>query len=82
MAETGLIYKYRPCPHCGGEGLEVDQMGSGAAMRNRRVAAGVTARDMAQRLGYSDQYIGDLELGRRHWKATIAAAYLKALEGQ
>jgi transcriptional regulator with XRE-family HTH domain len=49
----------------------------GAYLRDRRVAAGLSLRDVAQRLGISHVYLGEVERGVRgplrpeHWSALL-----------
>ncbi len=48
-------------------------------MRRRRIAKGMTLRDLARRLGLTASYLCDLELGRRRWTATNLARYENGL---
>lgn len=59
------------CKRCNGSGLEFDQKEFGADVRRRREAVGWTLRAAAKRIGISESYLSDLELGRRHWNADI-----------
>lgn len=70
----------KPCPHCNGTGLTLDQKAMGSKMRGLREKAGVSGRDIAHRLGYSASYISDLELGRRNWSSEKIADYKEALK--
>lgn len=63
------------CPQCGGTGKVLNP----TWLRARRIAAGITLREMADRIGYSAPYLCDIELGRRHCTTRVAAAY-EALE--
>lgn len=40
-------------------------------MRSRRLAVGVSVRELGRRLGVSAAYVSDLELGRRNWSADM-----------
>jgi transcriptional regulator with XRE-family HTH domain len=69
------------CQRCGGTGVEPDQVAIGARMRQKRRAAGMTLRDVAERVGKSLPYLSDLERGRRAWNAGITRDFLSAVEG-
>lgn len=71
----------RPCRRCGGSGVEVDPVETGREMRALREAAGLSLREMARRMGYSVQYISDLERGQREWRAALMQPY-RDLSGQ
>lgn len=45
----------------------------GANVRDARVAAGLTQEELSERSGFSQQYISDLERGRRN--PTIVSIY-------
>lgn len=67
------------CPHCSGKGKVADDAALGAEMRKLRVAAGISLRGMAKRLGLSAPYVGDLELGQRAWHTQRVAEFVAAL---
>lgn len=69
----------RPCPRCNGTGTIPDDRAMGAAMRQRREAAGLSLYDLAKKLGLSASYLCDLELGRRQWSGTNIERYEEAL---
>lgn len=59
------------CRHCGSKYKRV----SGAGLREMRLAAGLSARELARRLELSAQYICDVENDRRNATLKIRAAY-------
>lgn len=59
----------------------VDHVATGALMREKREAAGVSLREMGRRLGVSAAYLSDLELGKRAWNEDRAQNYAKAIAG-
>ena len=63
------------CQRCGDSGQIEDDHDIGAKMRSLREENGVTAREMARRLGLSAAYICDLELGRRRWNPSMEISY-------
>ncbi len=63
------------CPRCDGTGHIEDERVIGKRMRQLRLSAGVTLREMAQRLKYSPSYLSDLELGRRRWLPRLLHRY-------
>lgn len=60
----------------------IDHIATGAALRERRKAAGVSMREMARRMGLSAPYVGDLELGRRAWTADRVANFEAKLDAK
>ena len=59
----------------------IDSAATGREMRERRVAAGVSLREVARRMKLSAPFLSDLELGRRNWTAPCLERYERALEG-
>lgn len=57
----------------------IDHTKTGEAMRELRVKAGLSLRDIAERSGLSHSFISDLEKGRRNWTVAHAMAYEKAI---
>ena len=53
-----------PCPHCDGVGTRLVYP-SGRYLRDARLRAQVSLREMARRIGLSPTMLCDLELGRR-----------------
>jgi transcriptional regulator with XRE-family HTH domain len=64
-----------PCTRCGHPVTEFD----GTSLREVRVAAGLSLRQMARLIGCSAPYLSDVELRRRRATPRIVAAY-EALE--
>ena len=52
----------------------------GAVMRDKRSSKGMSLRDVADKVGVSAQFVGDLEKGHRNWSRLRAEAFLEALE--
>lgn len=69
----------QPCPRCKGTGRIPDPHAIGAAMKARRIAARLTLREVARRMGFTAPYISDLENGRRPWNDVALARYATAL---
>lgn len=61
------------------EVVKVDNAATGAAMRKRREAAGLSLRALGERLHLSAAFLSDLELGRRPWSETRAEQYVAAI---
>jgi predicted transcriptional regulator len=61
------------CPQCKGTGK--CKVADPARLRSKRESAGLSARDMAKRLGFSAPYICDIELGRRGCTPKVLEAY-------
>lgn len=53
------------CRRCGGSGKEPDLQEIGGRIRDARVNAGLTLRELARRLDMSPVYISDIENGNR-----------------
>lgn len=69
------------CPRCGGSGMIQDEAAVGREMRKRRESVpGLSAREVARRMGFSAAYVSDLERGRRHWTPEVTRKYLAAVE--
>ena len=65
------------CPHCNGTGQRIAPYPSGAALREERLAAGLSMRALAAGIGLSPTMLCDIENGRRrisqrHWDAYLA----------
>lgn len=69
----------KPCPHCGGTGEVWYDERAGALLRGMRERTGLTAKDVAARLGISPQYLSDLERGRRRWTPALVGAFQDTL---
>ena len=52
------------CDHCNAETLD------GANLRKRRLAAGITLREMGRQVGVSAVYLSDIERNQRRVKVT------------
>lgn len=70
----------RDCRACGGSGREQDDKAIGKAMQAAREKAGLTLREVGERIGYSTGYISDLEHGRKHWSDDLMVNYRAALK--
>lgn len=64
-------FRSEPCPHCGTPRSVVE----GAWLRERRLRAGLTLRQMAERQGVSAAYVCDVEKNRRNCLPKMRAAY-------
>ena len=71
--------KSRQCPRCGGTGLLLDPKLTGQSMRQLREAKNISGRDLAAAMGFTANYICDLELGRRGWNEKLVNRYLDAV---
>ncbi len=69
---TRALTHTEPCPTCG-QGRPVPIAG---ALRRARKAAGMTQRQIAERLDLSPQYISDIEAGRRPCPPRVLAVYM------
>ena len=70
----------RKCPRCGGSG-EVRHDGLvGKLMRERRMKAGISLRELARRIKWSAAYVSSLELGQRMWTDSKLQRYAKGLK--
>ena len=49
-------------------------------LRFQRLRKGLTLEIVASRMGFSPQYLCDLEKGRREWDAELLAKFEKALK--
>ena len=58
---------------------EIDHVATGALMRQGRLKAKISLREMARRLEYSAPFVSDLELGRRNWTKELEAKYAAIL---
>lgn len=68
------------CPLCGGAGKVEDPRFEGERWRSLRLAASLTAKELARRIGWTDSYIVDLELGRRRWTEKKRKRFMGALK--
>ena len=50
----------------------IDDEITGQNARNNRIHNKISLRKLAKQLGISAAYLSDLELGRRHWTASLA----------
>lgn len=68
--KTILRYKAadEKCKHCG-DGREIDHVLTGEQAREMRTASGMSQKEVAEAMDppISQQYLGDLEKGRRNW---------------
>lgn len=69
--------KTRPCLHCNGTGQEIDPFALGQTFRAKRMAAGVSLREMARRLDITPAYLSDMERGSRMLQDQYQKAYAK-----
>lgn len=60
--------------------IEIDHGRTGMRMRELRNSRQISLRSVATEMGYSAPYVGDLELGRRHWTKELARRYEVALK--
>jgi hypothetical protein len=59
----------------------VDHQAAGAAVRQRRIARGISLRSFARVMEISPSYLSDLERGRRNWTKNLwVGAMLKLPE--
>lgn len=65
----------RSCSQCGAPRAFID----GAWLRQKRIKAGLSGREVARRLGYTASYICDVELNRRNASKNLAERFMRAL---
>ncbi len=58
----------------------IDHMRTGAKAREARKRAGLTLGDVCRRMGVSDGYLCELELGKANWSAEMFERFAKALK--
>lgn len=58
----------------------IDHVETGMKIRMHRYSKGVTMEEAARRMGISDSYLCDLELGRRHWSEELVHRYQEAVK--
>lgn len=63
------------CAACKGKGRV--RVVNPAALRARRVKAGLTLAQVGKKIGFGKMYLSDIETGRRRVTQEIAAAYQK-----
>ena len=66
------------CPRCYGTGTDPDWRATGAARKAARIAAGITARLVAKRMGVKPPFLCDLESGKRRFTLARLAAHKAA----
>ena len=66
------------CKRCGGTGKEQESAEVGRTMRNRRLAAELSLRQMAVLVGRSHSFLSQLENGRRRWPELLLNKYAAA----
>ncbi len=70
-----------PCPRCNGSGIRLNDRFVGDLVRRRRQARGLTVAQVAAKMGFSAQYLGDLERGHRNcWTHALAEKCLQAID--
>jgi transcriptional regulator with XRE-family HTH domain len=57
-----------------------DHIALGAAFRKKRIAKGITQKEIAERMPVSTAFVCDLEHGTRKWLLRHIEAYEKALK--
>jgi DNA-binding transcriptional regulator YiaG len=67
------------CPRCGCKNAE--RVIDGQKIRLAREDAGFSLREMARRMGISQQFLSDMEMGRRNFSEDRARQFLAALSG-
>lgn len=78
MANNPNKVKTTECPMCQGSG-QVPDSKAGQALRDEREALGLNRREVAGVLGYSNEYIRDLEVGHRRVSLEFVEKYRAAL---
>jgi len=66
------------CPRCYGTGIDLDWRATGASRKAARLAAGLTARLVAKRMGVHPSFLCDLESGKRRFTLARLAAHKAA----
>jgi transcriptional regulator with XRE-family HTH domain len=66
------------CVRCGGTGKEQDSAAVGQTMKNRRLSAELSLRQMAVLVGRSHSFLSQLENGRRRWPEFLLNKYAAA----
>jgi transcriptional regulator with XRE-family HTH domain len=72
--------KREVCPTCGGSGFRIDQDKERLALLHMRAISSVMAKDIATELGFSAQYLCDIENGRRPLTPELIKHYKTAVE--
>jgi ribosome-binding protein aMBF1 (putative translation factor) len=69
------------CPHCQGTGRRdgVTDLTISLRLVGERVEAGISTKVLAAQMGFSAQYLNDLERARRRWNPQLVGAYEEAL---
>lgn len=67
------------CPTCLGKGKTIDPDKQGQRLRKERKQAGISLRVLAAEMGFSHNYLSDLENGNRAMDAEKSHAYRAAL---
>jgi transcriptional regulator with XRE-family HTH domain len=57
----------------------IDSIETGIRARRERVAAKLTIRQVAEKMGVGVPYLADLERGRRNWNERLVMAYTLAI---
>lgn len=70
-AEQPSKFREERCPRCGSPGNVIN----GEWLRAQRIKAGLSLREMAARMGFSAQYVSDVEKNRRNCLPKFRAAY-------
>lgn len=76
-----VVYLKQDCPHCGGEGRQIDDRRTGLAVRALRRSKGLSMAELGSRIGISESYMSQLELGNRPWNNELEAKAAAALNG-
>ena len=67
------------CRHCRGTGKQLDHQLLGLLLREERQAAKLSLQAVADRLGISMCYLGELERGMKPWTIERAENFRRAL---
>lgn len=65
------------CPRCGGNGRIADEHEVGRVMRDIRMKARLSLRDLGGQMGFSAVYLSDLERGNRTWRKGLIDDYTR-----
>lgn len=76
LSQTPEFCSDEVCQGCLGSGRTIDSAKTGQALRAKRLAAGLTLREVGKAMGLSLQHLSDMESGRRGWTTNKIERYV------
>lgn len=67
------------CARCNGEGVEPDETKMGVRFRKLREEAGLTIKQVSEKMRVSMGHLSSLENGKRHWRPDTIEGFQRAL---